>query len=135
MTVESGSSITAEKYILLTTFRRNGDGVATPVWIAPLGDGRGGFGTDATSGKVKRIRNNSAVTVQACSMRGTVKPGAPLVQATASVAEGEAYETVHRAIRAKYGIPVVLMGIPAAIKKLFGKGDEAVGVILQFEAE
>jgi PPOX class probable F420-dependent enzyme len=126
-------TLAEEKYILLTTFRRNGDGVATPVWIAPLGDGRAGFGTDATSGKVKRIRNNRAVTAQACSMRGTVKAGSPVVHATASIAEGAAYEDVHRAIRKKYGLPVALMGIPTAVKKLFGKVDDSVGVVLTFD--
>ena len=126
-------TVADEKYVLLTTLRRNGEGVATPVWIARLGDGRAGFGTGGSSGKVKRIRNNSAVTVQACSMRGTVKAGAPVVQATASIAEGEAYTGVHRAIRKKYGLIVVLMGIPTAVMKRFGKSDDAVGVVLQFE--
>ena len=126
-------TVADNKYVLLTTLRRNGDGVGTPVWIAPLGDGRAGFSTDAKSGKVKRIRNNDAVTVQACSVRGTLKPDAPVVHATASVVEGDGYADVHAAIRKKYGLPVVLMGIPTAIKKRFGKQDDAVGIVLAFD--
>ena len=68
-------AITDEKYVLLTTFRRNGDGVATPVWIVALPDGTAGFTTEIDSGKVKRIVNNPSVTLQACSIRGSVRPG------------------------------------------------------------
>ena len=80
-----GVAITDEKYVLLTTFRKNGDAVPSPVWIVALPDGTAGFTTEATSGKVKRIGNNSSVTLQPCSMRGTVHPGSTVVNATAEV--------------------------------------------------
>ena len=56
-------AISDEKYVVLTTFRRNGDAVATPVWIVGLPDGTAGFTTEIDSGKVKRIRNNASVTL------------------------------------------------------------------------
>ena len=59
----------AGKYMSLTSFRRDGSPVATPVWFVP-DDGRLLVITDAESFKVKRIRRNPAVTVAACTMRG-----------------------------------------------------------------
>ncbi len=32
-------AIADEKYVLITTYRKNGDAVSSPVWIAPLPDG------------------------------------------------------------------------------------------------
>jgi PPOX class probable F420-dependent enzyme len=46
------------KYALLVTFRRNGDPVPSPVWIAVDAAGRAYTQTGAKSGKVKRIRND-----------------------------------------------------------------------------
>jgi PPOX class probable F420-dependent enzyme len=93
-----------EKYLLLTTFRRTGEAVATPVWAA--GDGAGLVVTTmADSGKVKRLRHTPSATVQACDMRGRVRPGAPVVAADVSVADdaGTASRTAS-AMTAKYGL-------------------------------
>eukprot|EP01041_Mallomonas_annulata_P039253 gene39252-62897_t len=68
-------AIASEKYVSLSTRKKNGDLVATPVWIAPLADGALGFTTDLTSAKVKRIRNFADVTLQPCTARGAVKEG------------------------------------------------------------
>ena len=95
-------SISSAKYVSLVTFRRSGEAVASPVWIAPLADGTAGFTTEAASGKVKRIANNPAVTLQACSARGKLDDTAPIVSATATVVRGAAHKAVHDAIRAKY---------------------------------
>jgi len=58
-----------QKYINLETFRRNGEGVKTPVWFVE--DGRDLYvTTEATSGKAKRIRNNGKVNVAPCKMDG-----------------------------------------------------------------
>ena len=49
-------SIADEKYIALTTFRRDGTPVSTPVWIVALDEpGTAGFWTSSGSGKAKRI--------------------------------------------------------------------------------
>ena len=40
-----------EKYILLTTFRRDGTPVPTPVWVVSLDEGKLGFWTSSGSGK------------------------------------------------------------------------------------
>ncbi len=49
--------LSAEKYILLTTFRKDGRAVPTPVWAVRDGEALAVW-TRADSGKVKRIRHN-----------------------------------------------------------------------------
>ena len=127
--------IADEKYISLTTYRKNGDGVATAVWIAPLPDGRAGFTTGSDSGKVKRIGNNPRVTVRPCDMRGKVAEGAVEVSASAVFVTGDDAEPVARAIKTKYKVMVTFMRIGAAVAKVFGKGEAGnAAIILTFDA-
>jgi PPOX class probable F420-dependent enzyme len=65
-----------QKTILLTTYRRNGDSVATPVNIAVERD-RAFIRTYDKSGKAKRIRNNTIVQIAPCTFRGKTT-GAPI---------------------------------------------------------
>ena len=123
-------SISSAKYVSLVTFRRSGEAVASPVWIAPLADGTAGFTTEATSGKVKRIANNPAVTLQACSARGKLDDTAPIVSATATVVTGAAHKAVHDAIRTKYGVIVSLIGMGDKLRKLVGKAKTPTAVVL-----
>ena len=110
-------AISDEKYVLLTTFRKSGDAVSSPVWIAPLADGGAGFTTEPDVGKVKRIRNTPRVTLQACSVTGKVKPGAEVVEATAAVMLGADAEPIQKAIRRKYWVMVPLLSVPSFFAK------------------
>jgi uncharacterized protein len=65
------STIQGQKYISLTTVRKNGMKVATPVWFGEEGD-KLYVMTISTMGKVKRIRNNPQVEVAPCTIRGKV---------------------------------------------------------------
>ena len=114
-------AISDEKYVLLTTFRKSGDAVSSPVWIARLADGGAGFTTEPDVGKVKRIRNTPRVTLQACSVTGKVKPGAEVVEATAAVVLGVDAEPIQKAIRRKYWLMAVLINVPAMFAKLIGR--------------
>ncbi|MEH0842504.1 PPOX class F420-dependent oxidoreductase [Micromonospora sp. CPCC 205711] len=67
--------LAAEKYVLLTTFRKDGRAVPTPVWAVRDGDTLAVW-TAADSGKVKRIRRDGAVTVAPCDVRGRPHGGA-----------------------------------------------------------
>ena len=61
------------EYANLTTFRRNGTAVATPIWFAfyePSGTIY--VETGATSGKVKRISHTPQVTLARCTASGKV---------------------------------------------------------------
>jgi PPOX class probable F420-dependent enzyme len=60
------------RYISLTTFRRDGRAVATPVWFALYGP-RIIVWTGAASGKAKRIRANGRATIAPCDARGRAK--------------------------------------------------------------
>ncbi len=92
-----------EKYLLLTTLRRDGRAVATPVWAAQLDDGKIGFWTSSGSGKAKRLAHTERVTVQPCDARGRVKAGTGLVEGTARIVDGAELDTIRDKIRAKYG--------------------------------
>jgi PPOX class probable F420-dependent enzyme len=90
-----------EQYVNLETFKKDGTGVKTPVWAAPL-DGRLVVFTDGTSYKVKRIRNNAKVRVAACDGRGRVR-GA-WIDGTARILDDPGQiERAHAALRGKYG--------------------------------
>ncbi len=67
----SFKSIKNEKYVSLETFRKNGEGVKTPVWIVDEGD-KLFVWTQADSWKAKRIGNNNRVRLAPCDMRGNV---------------------------------------------------------------
>ena len=64
-------AIAGQKYISLTTFRKNGVGVSTPVWFGEDGD-KLYVMTRSDMGKAKRIRNNPRVRVAPCTIRGKV---------------------------------------------------------------
>jgi uncharacterized protein len=62
------------KYLSLTSFRRDGTGVATPVWFVE-DDGRLLVETDAGSYKVRRIRRDPRVTIALCTATGRLRGG------------------------------------------------------------
>ena len=127
-------AIADERYVALTTYRRNGDPVVTPVWINAVSDGRLGFWTSSDSGKIKRLRNNPTVTVQACSMSGTPKPGStPGTGAAEIVASGPLFDEVKVSGRKKYGWMVtvaLLVAGRASRRKGLAYGDAVVLVRL-----
>jgi uncharacterized protein len=93
--------IAAHKRTLLTTFRRSGAAVSTPVWAAEA-DGRFYVRSERTAGKIKRLRNDPRVLVAPCTVRG--KPlGAPL-EATASVVAAERERVAEQALVRRYGL-------------------------------
>ena len=77
-----------ERFVSLTTFRRTGEAVSTPVWIARDG-GDLIVTTPKQSGKVKRLRNDSRVQLRPCSRTGSVKDGAVAVDAHAAIADDD----------------------------------------------
>jgi PPOX class probable F420-dependent enzyme len=96
-------ALSDEKYIRVTTFKKDGTEVASPTWVVPLEGGTFGFYTSSTSGKVKRLKNNSKVLVQPCDARGKVKAGTTPVEGTAVVVEGPQRDIVYDKVVAKYG--------------------------------
>ena len=93
-----------QKYVSLESFKRNGQGVKTPVWFVLDQDVFYVY-TDADSWKVKRIRNNPRVRIAVCTMRGDLK--GPWVDATASIVHGEEERAAHRLLDRKYFLKVI----------------------------
>ncbi|MGV9644043.1 PPOX class F420-dependent oxidoreductase [Streptomyces sp. NPDC003514] len=93
--------LAAGKYLLITSYRRNGTGVPTPVWVVRDGDALGVW-TAADSWKVKRIRARADVLVGPCDLRG--RPTGDQVPATAHIADEETTARYRRLIARKYGI-------------------------------
>ncbi len=87
-----------EPFINVTTFKRDGTAVATPVWCVGKNGSLLVF-SEADSGKVKRIRHDPHVCVAPCSFRGT--PRGPAVQADATVLDDT--EEVEALLTGKYG--------------------------------
>src|SRR5664279_4947211 len=87
------------KYVNLTSFKRDGAGVATPVWFV-IEDGRLLVQTDGESFKVRRIRHNPHVTVAPCSASG--RAHGPAVSATAEILATAELEHVRSLMGRKY---------------------------------
>ena len=124
-----------EKYLLLTTLRRDGRAVATPVWAALLDDGKIGFWTSSGSGKAKRLAHTERVTVQPCDARGRVKAGTGPVEGTARIVDGDELDTIRDKIRAKYGFMTKITKLLGTIggivkRKRIPYGDRGVVITL-----
>lgn len=102
------ADIDSAKYVSFVSYKRDGTPVALPVWIAPFEDGYA-FTTDEDSWKVKRVRRNPAVTIQACSIRGRVRADATLYSGTAEVLLGERALAARDAVKSKYPLAYALL--------------------------
>ncbi len=90
-----------KQFLNVETFRKNGNGVKTPVWFTQ-NDGILYVRTIAGSGKVKRIKNNGQVQIAPCEANGT--PTGEWVTAQAvEAADPETAEMVAELLAKKYG--------------------------------
>ena len=90
---------TDQRTVSLTTYRRDGTPVATPVHIAVVAS-TAYIRTFDPSGKLKRIRRSSAVEIAPCTVRGRVT--GPAMRATARILSGDESTRAGRALAAKY---------------------------------
>ncbi|MEU6466438.1 PPOX class F420-dependent oxidoreductase [Streptomyces sp. NPDC046976] len=93
--------LAAGKYLLVTSFRRNGTPVATPVWVVRDGASLGVW-TTADSFKVKRIRNRADILAGPCDLRGN--PTGDQLPATAEITDAATTARYRALIARKYGI-------------------------------
>ena len=121
---DTAEEIGAAGYVSLATFRKSGDAVRTPVWIAPADamEGRGSFHVFSAgdAGKVKRLRNSSRAEVAVCDVRGRVlgawhEARARLVDDPAEI------ERALTAFRRKYGWQMWLADTGAKLTGRFGQ--------------
>lgn len=108
MTNALGEIGTAD-YVLLTTYRKDGTPVATPLWAVADG-GKLYVWTVTDSWKVKRLRRNPAVTVQPCDVKGA--PHGTVVEGTGRILDAAGTECVRGLLRRKYRVfgPLVILG-------------------------
>jgi PPOX class probable F420-dependent enzyme len=90
-----------QKNVLLTTYRRDGTPVGTPVHIAVDGD-RAFIRTWDTTWKLKRIRNNPEVEIAPSTIGG--KPTGPAIHAHARVLSGDEAACAGQLLARKYPI-------------------------------
>ena len=108
-----------ETYISLTTFKRDGTPVSTPVWVA-RDDGRLLVHSAAQSWKVKRIRRDKRVRVAGCGFNGKVHGEA--LEAEAAILADTA--RVQKLEAQKYGLLYrIITGLTALNRRLRRKPD------------
>ncbi|MFM9372205.1 PPOX class F420-dependent oxidoreductase [Streptomyces sp. Da 82-17] len=117
------------RYISLTTYRRNGVGVATPVWV--VRDGRELWvWTRSDSWKVKRLRRDKSVRVSACDVRGRIPEGAPAVDGTARFLDADEMPRLRKHLARKYGLQYWIVDLPATLVRLGKRPHTGIAVTL-----
>ena len=86
-------------YLVLTTYRKTGVGVSTPVWFVEAG-GKLYITTSENTGKVKRIRNNTQVMLAPCNAWG--KTSGPTFPARARLLPQAEFGVAETALHDKY---------------------------------
>jgi len=109
------------KYLSITSYKRDGTAVATPVWFVEEA-GRLLVQTDATSGKVKRVRANPMVKVALCSGRGRLR--GLQVEARADVLDASEVAHVEALVRRKYRADMLFIGPLRWAQQTFHLGKE-----------
>ncbi|MFD5621979.1 PPOX class F420-dependent oxidoreductase [Streptomyces yangpuensis] len=117
------------RYVSLTTFRKDGTPVATPVWAVADG-GELYVWTRSDSWKVKRIRNDGRVTVAPCDVRGRVEEGVPAVEGQARLLDEEGLRRVRRLMSRKYTWQFWMVDVPAALVRRGKRPHTAIAVKL-----
>ena len=127
MTPSTIENLADAQFVALTTFRRDGRAVPTPVWVVPL-DGGLGVWTPGSSGKVKRIRRDGAVTLEPCTRGGT--PQGEAVPGTARVLDEAGTRRVRAAVRRKYGVLGWALTTISGLRKRNGVGPVGLAITL-----
>lgn len=127
-------SIGQAQFVSLTTFRKDGSAIGTPVWVASTPEGLV-VTTPAGSHKVKRLRRRPEATIQPCSRRGSVEPGALTASAHVEIIEPSDTATTQRAAAAlasKYGLMYkVILAMEKVMARLGRHGGGSGRLILR----
>lgn len=117
------------RYISLTTYRKDGTGVATPVWVVRA-DGELWVWTRSDSWKVKRLRRDQRVQVSACDLRGRVAPDAVAFEGTARLLPEAEMKRLRTLLGRKYRLQYWLLDIPATLARRGKRPHTGIGVTL-----
>ncbi len=104
------NNILNSRTVNLTTFRKSGIAVHTPVWIVK--DGNIGYiRTYKTSGKIKRLKNNHKAFIATCTNSGKITGDKIEVKAEVLELDREEYYKISNKIKKKYNIIYILISI------------------------
>lgn len=133
----SAQVLKSAKYVSLITFRKSGEPVRSPVWFVQFGENLNSYGviTETNVGKVKRIRANSRIEVQACDVKGKVEASAERFSGTARLVVGGEAVAVRKAIAKRYGLTYMLFTVYLFVSGLFKKKDHLPETNIVFELE
>lgn len=121
------ADLRAARYIQLTTFRRDGRAVPTPVWFAFADDALLAFSA-ADAGKVRWIRNGGRVPVAPCDVRGRVL--GPGVEGVASLADAAGTRRVLDTITRRHGRQARLLRWSAHLRRR-NPEERQVGLVIR----
>ncbi len=121
-----------EKYVVITTYTKDGTPKPAPVWPVDAGEGRLGFVTSAHTWRVKRLANNPRVEMQPSDGRGRPKESTEVISGTAEVVDGSLFLAVKASVKEKYGYQLKLINLLHALpgKRTGHPSDRAVIVTL-----
>jgi uncharacterized protein len=119
-------ALAAQKFVSLTTYKKNGDAVATPMWVGRDGDHLFVW-TPADSAKIKRVRNDLRVTLVPCGRFGKPNNDAEPVAGTAEViTEPATVRRLAEVIRHKYGLEYWVVTL---IERLAARGEKPRAIL------
>ena len=109
------SQFEKQQYLNVETFRKNGNGVKTPVWFVQDGE-KLVVWTEIGSGKARRIRNNGSVRIAPSKADGT--PIGEWVSATALVDDSASgLEQLKTLMSKKYGVMFAIFGVMGRLRR------------------
>jgi PPOX class probable F420-dependent enzyme len=115
-------------YIALETYRKNGQGVITPVWVTAQ-DGKLFVWTRSSTGKVKRIRNNASIKL--CESDGRGNPHSEWITASAKLlSQPEELEKQQKRMASKYGFQYHLLSFMGKLTR-----SKASNIVIELSLE
>lgn len=107
-------TLAGHRYLLLTTTKRDGTTVSTPVWFAPDGDALVAS-TEADAWKVKRLRRDPHATVAPCDVRG--RPLGRAVEVVGEVLGETNHARADQALTHRYGAAYEAIGLVGRLRR------------------
>lgn len=120
------AALGSEKFVSLTTFKRDGTGVATPMWIVRDAAALAVW-TPADSWKVKRVRRDPRATLTPSTRMGKPTTDRSPVETTAEVLDDAAtLDRIESLMRRKYGFQFTVVTF---IERILARGRKPRAVL------
>jgi uncharacterized protein len=122
------------RYLSVTSFKRDGTGVATPVWF--VSDGRRLYAlTDLRSAKVRRMRRDPRVLIASCRVNGKLR-GEPVPARAEVLTDRAEMDRVQQLLIARYKISYRLVMLVYRLgRRLRGRPSVGDGAALAITIE